>query len=130
MTSQDDGAQARQRTAAAVRKIRLEIECSHENGSRPNTAEFERTLTELRRLSTINAHWGIIPTWPIFGRFEVLGKRAMRILLRWYINPIIEQQNAFNLAVLASLYEFEAQLHEVYSNKDLDTIYMKQEDAI
>jgi len=130
VTSLGDGSQARERTAAAVRRIRLEIERSNEDGNRPNTVEFERTLSELRRLSTINAHWGIIPTWPIFGRFEVLGKRAMRILLRWYINPIIEQQNAFNLAVLASLYELEAQLHEANSNMIQHDIDMQQEDAI
>lgn len=121
MKAQDDAVLAMQRTAAAVQEIRLEIERSNKQGNRPNAAEFERTLTELRRLSTVNAHWGIIPSWRLFGRVEVLAKRVMRILLRWYINPLVEQQNAFNLAVLASLYELEAQLHDIYSGMPLDT---------
>ena len=41
----------------------------------------------------------------------MLGKRAIRILLRWYINPIVEQQNEFNAAILRALYELESELH-------------------
>src|SRR5215212_4383637 len=29
------------------------------------------------------------------------GRRAVRYLLRWYINPIVEQQNHFNAALLS-----------------------------
>jgi hypothetical protein len=35
-------------------------------------------------------------------------KRLVRLLLRWYINPIVEQQNRFNSAVARSLVEMLA----------------------
>lgn len=89
-------------------------------------ARLEQALTELRRLATVNAHWGITSSWPMFGRIEVLAKRTMRILLRWYINPIVEQQNAFNLAVLAALYEIEAQLHAMQRDPNQDTSQVNQ----
>ena len=34
-------------------------------------------------------------------------QRVLRIGLRWYINPIVEQQNAFNDAAVAALFELE-----------------------
>ncbi len=67
---------------------------------------------------------------PHFGRIEVLAKRTMRILLRWYINPLVEQQNTFNLAVLASLYEIEAQLHDLYSKSEIDSVDLPKDDSI
>jgi hypothetical protein len=79
-----------------------------EAGSRAN--ELDVALSEARRLARISAHWGITPSWPVAGRIEVLAKRAMRIAARWYINPIVEQQNEFNLAVLGALYDVEAEL--------------------
>ena len=104
---------ARRRTVAAVEAIRSELERRDTREQTAATAGLERSLSELRRLTTVNAHWGISSSWPVLGRFEVLAKRSMRILLRWYINPLVEQQNDYNLAVLASLYEIEAQLHAI-----------------
>jgi hypothetical protein len=73
--------------------------------------EAERSIDEASRLARISAHWGIASSWPVGGRLEVLGKRVLRILLRWYINPIVEQQNDFNAAVLRSLYMLESEVH-------------------
>jgi hypothetical protein len=125
-----DASESRRRTAEAVQQIRSEIERSSAGRSQSNAVDFEHTLTELRRLSTINAHWGIVSSWPVFGRLEVLAKRTMRILLRWYINPLVEQQNTFNLAVLASLYEIEAQIHELYSKQRLDDNWLPKDDTL
>jgi len=61
------------------------------------------------RLATVNAHWGIVSDIPYAGRLLVLFRRSVRIVLRWYINPIVEQQNAFNDAAVRALYELRAE---------------------
>ena len=122
MNSGQNAADARQRVAAATAAIREEVarrDVSESKGV--STAGLERSLTELRRLAVVNAHWGIASNWPVFGRFEVLAKRSLRIILRWYINPLVEQQNSFNLAVLAALYEIEAQLHAISRDSERET---------
>ncbi|MDQ4044745.1 MAG: hypothetical protein M3173_04765, partial [Chloroflexota bacterium] len=59
------------------------------------------------RLATISAHWAIVSDIPVIGSLVVLVRRVIRIALRWYINPIVEQQNAFNDAAVAALHELE-----------------------
>lgn len=56
--------------------------------------------TEAERWATISAHLPIVAG----GRLGVpvgLGRKGLRYLLRWYINPIVEQQNRFNAALLS-----------------------------
>lgn len=69
----------------------------------------ESALEEATRLARVSAHWGITATLPVIGPLEVLIKRIMRLVLRWYINPIVEQQNTFNDAVVAALHELRAE---------------------
>jgi hypothetical protein len=66
-------------------------------------------LDDVQRLATVNAHWGIASDLPIVGRFLVLFRRVLRIGLRWYINPIVDQQNAFNDAVVRALHDLETE---------------------
>ena len=96
-----------QRVNEEIRQ-RVKGNTSHEGWS--DYAAIERSIAEVRKRATVTAHWGIAPTFPVVGRLEVLAKRAMRIGLRWYINPIVEQQNECNLAIIAALYEIQAQL--------------------
>lgn len=74
----------------------------------PTTTQSS-ALEDAARLATVNAHWGIVSDIPAVGRIIVLGKRAIRIGLRWYVNPIVEQQNAFNDASMRALYELQAE---------------------
>lgn len=57
-----------------------------------------RWRAELERWAVVNAHL------PLGGRglraAIGLGQRAARYLLRWYVNPIVEQQNHFNAAAV------------------------------
>ncbi len=59
--------------------------------------------TELAELATISAHLPVAWNTPIAGRALAYAKRGTRLLLRWYINPIVEQQNAFNEAVVRAI---------------------------
>jgi hypothetical protein len=56
----------------------------------------------------VSAHLPI--TWErhIVGRMNAYTKRLVRLLLRWYINPIVEQQNRFNSAVARTTVEMLA----------------------
>jgi hypothetical protein len=66
-------------------------------------------LEDVQRLATVSAHWGIASDIPVLGTLLVLFRRVVRILLRWYINPIVDQQNAFNDAVVRALYELQSE---------------------
>lgn len=66
-------------------------------------------VEEAARLATINAHWGIASDLPVVGRILVLFRRVLRLTLRWYINPIVQQQNAFNDAAVRALFDLRAE---------------------
>ncbi len=66
-------------------------------------------LEEAAGLARISAHWGLTSSVPVVGSLVVIVQRALRIGLRWYINPIVDQQNAFNEATVRALYELRAE---------------------
>lgn len=70
-------------------------------------------LDRATRLASLNAHWAIVSSIPVAGTVVVLVRRLIRIALRWYINPIVEQQNAFNDAAVAALYALELETVEL-----------------
>lgn len=78
-------------------------------------------LSELRALvRQVNERWNVsahLPiTWggpPLVGRGLAYAKRVTRLLLRWYINPIIEQQNNFNAAATRALLQVNAYLEQL-----------------
>lgn len=78
----------------------------------PNTVA-ESAVDEAARLSVVSAHWGIASETPVVGTVIVYLRRTMRIGLRWYINPIVEQQNAFNEAAVRALHELRAENDEL-----------------
>ena len=60
-------------------------------------------LRQAADLSHISAHFPIMWRVPVVGRGLSLVRRAMRIGLRWYINPIVDQINDFNEATITAL---------------------------
>lgn len=78
-------------------------------------------LSELRALvRQVNERWNVsahLPiTWggpPLVGRGIAYAKRVTRLLLRWYINPIIEQQNNYNAAATRALLQINAYLEQL-----------------
>lgn len=63
---------------------------------------LREALHELELTRVISAHWPI-EGHGIVGRVIAVIQKVTRRLLRWYINPIVEQQNAYNDAVLRAL---------------------------
>lgn len=88
------------------------------------------TLAEVRERRWVNSHLPI--GWPVMPKgflpkVIAYAKKIVRRLLRWYINPIVDQQNAFNEAVCDALDELVTTIHERLSTPehvgaDLDLI--------
>ncbi len=79
-------------------------------------------------LENVNGHWKIDDEWiikshrKVIGRFIIFGKRFIRKFLRWYINPIVEQQNIYNSYNTKTLNEMKLFLEKASSlikNKDV-----------
>lgn len=65
-------------------------------------AELRDAVAEVEALRAVSAHWPL--TWRTpRQRLEVFVQRVIRRALRWYIAPIVEQQNAYNNAVARAL---------------------------
>lgn len=64
--------------------------------------ELARSLEEVRAGQGVSAHWPIVWKTPLQAFFAFI-QRLTRRFLRWYINPIVEQQNAFNAATERTL---------------------------
>src|SRR5689334_1856776 len=64
--------------------------------------DLQRSLDEIELYRVVSAHWPLIgATLP--QRAIALVNKLVRRYLRWYINPIVEQQNAYNDAVARTL---------------------------
>lgn len=70
-------------------------------------------VDEAAGLARVNAHWGITSDAPIVARVLILFRRVLRLTLRWYINPLVQQQNDFNQAVVRALYNLEARIEDL-----------------
>ena len=71
--------------------------------------EARGALTEAMEAAHISAHTPILWDVPVVGRGVALTKRVVRLLLRWYINPIVDQQNDFNAAAVRALGDLAAE---------------------
>lgn len=99
------------RITAQTRRIRAAILERHGFDSELQIpdADDRNALADAAALASVTAHWGISSNLPVLGRPIVMAKRLVRIGLRWYINPIVEQQNAFNDSVVTALYALQAE---------------------
>jgi hypothetical protein len=68
----------------------------------PAERDLQRALDEIELYRVISAHWPLLgATLP--QRVIALLNKLVRRYLRWYINPIVDQQNAYNDAVARTL---------------------------
>src|SRR5881409_1460582 len=89
------------------RRARLALD-DPENPHARNIAELRRSVDTVNDVWFVSAHLPIMWEVRIFGRLLAYAKRATRLLLRWYINPIVEQQNRFNSATARAISEVVA----------------------
>lgn len=83
----------------------------HTNATQPGSTSaltreelrvLHEALHEVELTRVISAHWPIQGVGFV-GRVVAALQKITRRLLRWYINPIVEQQNAFNDATLRAM---------------------------
>ncbi|MDQ2807637.1 MAG: hypothetical protein M3Z04_12125 [Chloroflexota bacterium] len=70
--------------------------------------QLRQSVDEVNDLWFVSAHLPITWRVPGLGTALAYAQKATRVLLRWYINPIVEQQNRFNSAVARALVETTA----------------------
>ncbi len=68
----------------------------------PAASEPASLAAELAARRTVNAHWELGGPGPL-GLARGFVQRVVRQYLRWLINPIVEQQNAYNEALALAL---------------------------
>lgn len=115
--------QAKNDIAAILNQLRDEVRTRREKLHGSELSELRGIIRQAYEYWQISAHLPI--TWdgpPLVGRGFAYAKRATRLLLRWYINPIVEQQNNFNAAVSQSLLQIDAYLEQLTrADFDLET---------
>src|SRR5438552_3614867 len=68
----------------------------------PLERDLRRSLDEIELHRVVSAHWPLIgKTVP--QRVVALVNKLVRRYLRWYMNPIVEQQNAANTTITVAL---------------------------
>jgi hypothetical protein len=103
-----------QEVAAALEEIKERVRTrrarltSEQAGSDFNLLELRKAVDELNDAWFVSAHLPVTWETPLVGRLGAYTKRIIRILLRWYINPIVEQQNRFNSATTRAAVELNA----------------------
>lgn len=96
-------------TLAAIKRRVRERQGLSPDGPDEPPAEARSALTEAMEAAHISAHTPILWDVPVVGRGIALVKRVVRLLLRWYINPIVDQQNDFNAAAVRALSDLAAE---------------------
>lgn len=81
---------------------------ARDSGYDLSLAELRTVVQEISDNWSVSAHFPLMWNTPVIGRMASYAKRAMRLLLRWYINPIVEQQNNFNEAVARAIVQLTA----------------------
>src|SRR4051812_5782187 len=107
MTENGQGAQASDIDVASILEgLRSEVRARRiaqgqvEEG--PLERDLRRSLDEIELYRVVSAHWPLLGR-TIPQRVIALVNKLVRRYLRWYINPIVEQQNAYNDAVARAL---------------------------
>ncbi len=116
MSDSPDVADKEQDVVAALAEVREQVRARHarlamQDPSDPlalNLAQLRRSADAVNDTWLVSAHLPITWEMRVLGRLGAYTKRLVRILLRWYINPIVEQQNRFNSATARAVVEVTA----------------------
>jgi hypothetical protein len=105
-TGQADAAAVLEELREQVRSRRARLQLSDpDNPHARSLAELRRSVDSVNDVWFVTAHLPIMWELRIVGRLGAYTKRVVRLLLRWYINPIVEQQNRFNSATARAVSE-------------------------
>ncbi len=104
MTTQDS------QVAEVLEEVRSRVRACRATGGDSATSADEQTLSEVQAAiqdvnvnARVNSHLPLLWEDMVVGRLRALVQRVVRRLLRWYINPIVDQQNIYNAASARAL---------------------------
>lgn len=66
-------------------------------------SEVQTAIQDVNVNARVNSHLPLLWEDMVVGRLRSLVQRVVRRLLRWYINPIVDQQNVYNAASARAL---------------------------
>ena len=90
--------------AATITALREQaVERGKAMGLSAADSTFDDPLRQAEDFAHVSAHFPLMWRIPLLGRGLSLVKRVARLLLRWYINPIVDQVNDFNAATVTAL---------------------------
>ncbi len=110
----NDNGTGSEEVAATLNQLREEVRARREKLHGAELGELRGVIKQVNETWNVSAHLPI--TWggpPLIGRGIAYAKRVTRLLLRWYINPIVEQQNNFNAATTRALLQINAYLEQL-----------------
>jgi hypothetical protein len=102
--------------AAILQQLKQHVRSQRLKDELGRSATVAAALEAVKSSSWVNPHQPIAwPHWPrgVWPKVVAFVQKVVRRMLRWYINPIVEEQNRFNQAVaeaLDALAEENAQL--------------------
>jgi hypothetical protein len=83
------------RAEVRARRQAMQADEAHDPERRALERQLQHSLEELEITRVVSAHWPL-ESRSLPQRGVNFVNKVVRRLLRWYINPIVEQQNAFN----------------------------------
>jgi hypothetical protein len=92
--------------AQILRQLKREVREQYLEKQQEVPLSRAAALEEVHATSWVNPHQPIAwPRWPkgVWPTVVAFVQKVVRRLLRWYINPIVEEQNRFNQAVAEAL---------------------------
>lgn len=92
--------------AEILRQLKREVREQYREGQRAAPLSRMAAMEEVHAASWVNPHHSIAwPHWPggLWPKIVALAQKVIRRLLRWYINPLVAEQNRFNAAVTTAL---------------------------
>ncbi|NLW48653.1 MAG: class I SAM-dependent methyltransferase [Firmicutes bacterium] len=123
------------KTAVKASKEKLEINESQNYFNQINNDGHE--VIELKQeIRNNNQKWDIPSEWIItshrkgIGRFIVFGKKVIRKLLRWYINPSWDQQRDFNASVTRSINILSEILQDTFNKNSILSLRLDENKAL
>jgi hypothetical protein len=92
--------------AVILKRLKREVRNQRLQADMDQSVTMTTALVQVQLASQVNPHQPIAwPNWPqgLWPKAVALIQKVVRRLLRWYIDPIVEEQNHFNAAVTAAL---------------------------
>jgi hypothetical protein len=72
-------------------------------GAQERLTELQAAVQDVNISAKVNAHLPLLWQDTVLSRLRAYSQRVIRRLLRWYINPIIDQQNMFNASAAKTI---------------------------